>query len=182
MKRAGKQTPLASALDVLGRRLDVKSDGRYLQMRINEAWEKTAGPTVAEHTARVHLRSGELVVHVDSNVWASELSALAGPYAKRLNEELGKELVRTIRFTVSRAVRERVRQEGVEEEKDTYYQPAPELAQPLSLNERAQVEASAGVIEDPQLREAVVKATVASMEWQKGQKAVKTREEPSGGL
>jgi len=182
VRRKGRQVEFGSALESLERRLDRTSGGRYVQVRVADAWEAVAGPTVADHTAGVFLRGGELVVQVDSSVWATELSALAGPYTEALNSHLGKDLVTTIRFTVSRRVKEARRHEEVQEEQDEFYAADPSRAVPLTEAERAQVEASAASIEDEELRKAVVKATIASMEWRKGLSEVKTRQEPRQGL
>lgn len=182
MRRKGTQRPLSAAIEGLERRLDKASAGRFLQVRVADAWQHVVGRTVAEHTTDVFLRAGELVVHVDSNVWASELSSLTGPYITALNAELGRDLVTSIRFTVSRKVRQRQLEEQAREERDALYAPNPSAAIPLTPAERAQVEASAASIDDEELREAVVKATIASMEWRKGQRAAKSGEAPREGL
>lgn len=174
MRRKGKQTDLASALMSLERRFSRTSQGRYLQVRVARAWESTAGPTVSEHTTGVFLRNGELNVQVDSSVWAAELAALAGPYTEALNTELGKETVRTIRFTVSRRVAQSRREKTAQQEIAEFYRSDPSRSLPLTATERAQVEASASVIDDEELREAAIKATIASMEWRKGQNRPKS--------
>jgi predicted nucleic acid-binding Zn ribbon protein len=50
------------------------------------AWSTVAGESVCSHTTGAHLRRGELVVYVDSPVWATELSALSEPYRVAINE------------------------------------------------------------------------------------------------
>lgn len=178
----GKQTDLARALESLSKKLDQKSHGRYLQAAVLPAWEKVAGPSVTKHTARAHLRDGELVVYVDSPVWATELSALSGPYREAMNQELGRNAVRTVRFAVSRKVEmDRVVTEH-EANTEEFYKPDTTVPVPLTAAERAQVEESAAHIPDKELREAVVKATVAGMEWRKGRKDQKSPHTPSGGL
>lgn len=182
MRRLGKQTDLASALGALARGFDRKSKGQYLQVQAGAAWEKVAGPAVAAHTTNEHMRNGELVVFVDSPVWATELSALAGPYRDALNEELGRKAVRSVRFAVSRKVENQHRITADEHATEEFYLPDPTEPVPLSDVERAQVEASAEGIPDERLREAVIRATVAGMEWRKGQHGVKTRQKPREGL
>lgn len=180
--RKGKQTDLARALDALSRRLDRRGGGRYLQERAARAWESVAGPMVTSHTTRAHLRGGELVVFVDAPIWASELSALAGPYIESLNQELGEVAVKSIRFSVSRRT-----------EQDRLHHPTrqgPDVPEgveaiepvPLTEVERAQVEASTATIPDEQLREAVVRATVVGMEWEKGRRAASKAQKPRDGL
>lgn len=180
--RKGKQTDIGKALDSLARGLDRKGHGRLLQAGILPAWEKVAGPMVAEHTAKAHLRGGELMVYVDSPVWATELSALAGPYRDAINEEIGRNVVRSVRFAVSAKVdRERAHRRR---EAETDAGRAEERVTPVALSEAelAQVRESAATIPDERLREAVLRATVAGMEWEKGRKAAKSRQEPPHGL
>ena len=131
-------------------------------------WEEIAGDTVLSQPTGAHVKRGELVVYVDSPIWATELSALSGEYQKRLNAALGKEAVTSVRFTVSRKVGEerafRAREMAAEAEAEKDRVDAV----PLTESERAQVEASASAIEDDALREAVVRATIADLEWKKG--------------
>lgn len=178
----GKQTDLASALESLSRRLDKKSHGRFRQEQVIDAWRSTAGPSVYEHTTRAHLRGGELVIYVDSPLWATELSALAGPYTDAMNEALGKTLVKSVRFAVSRKVEidRRDRREDTRVTDGALHDRPPRI--PLEDHERAQVIESASSIRDEQLRHAVIRATIAGMEWQKGRKHAKEPETPPDGF
>jgi len=180
-RRRGGPHDLQGALAALTKRLDRKSGGALRQIRVAEAWEKVAGPTAAAHTTGAHLRGAELVVSVDSPAWATELTALAGPYSEAINVEMGQTAVRSIRFTVSRKVDNDKARRRAEEESDDFYRPDPVDPIPLSEVEKAQVEASAAVIEDEGLREAVIKATVAHLELMKGVQAATSREEGREG-
>ncbi|MCL2503036.1 MAG: DUF721 domain-containing protein [Coriobacteriia bacterium] len=165
MRRKG--TDLADGLRRLSSRLNKRSGGGLVQARISNAWDETAGPTVSAHTTEVHLRQGAMMVYVDSHVWAAELSALSESYRTAINTVLGEELVRAMRFNVSKrtsAVRLAAQDaHGKEEGMQTRDQPAR-----LSPEELLIVEASAASIEDSELREAVIRATVADLEWKKG--------------
>lgn len=169
-------TDLGSALRGITARLDRKSGGGLTQVRVATAWDKVAGPTVNEHTTGAHLRERELVVFVDSPVWATELSALASQYQKAINEEIGQELVTSVRFSVSRRVQtageiESQERAALDERKRDVVESVP-----LTPQERAQVEASASGIPDQELRQAVIRATIADLEWKKGLAASKSRE------
>ena len=174
-KRTGAD--ISEMLEKISRRLDRKSGGALLQPRIAEAWRLVAGETVCSHTAGSYLRQGELVVEVDSAVWATELSALSEQYREAVNEKLGQPLVKSVRFSVSRKVgekrrfKERQRQEDAEKTQDE----VPSV--PLSDAEFEQVRLSVENIPDQELREAVLRATVADLEWKKGIKAAKRRQE-----
>lgn len=182
MRRKGRQIDLGDALGSLERRLDRKSGGAYSQVRVANAWEKVAGSSVASHTTGAHLREGELVIHVDSQAWATELSALAGPYRQAIQVEMGEIPVTSIRFTVSRRVQARQALIRAEAETDEFYRPDETKPVPLTEHERQQVEESASVIQDEELREVVVRATIADLEWKKGCGAVKERDSAPEGV
>ena len=168
---------LGDELSKLTTRLDRKSGGAYLQATVSRAWAKVAGDSVVAHTTGAHLREGELLVYVDSPVWATELSALSEPYRVALNEEIGEQAVRTVRFSVSRKVQFKVEEDLNEREaaKERESDKVPSI--PLSKQEKEQIEASASSIPDLELREAVVRATIADLEWKKGLKAAKRPQE-----
>lgn len=168
MRRKGTQSDLGSSLERLVNKMDRASGGYYLQTRVINVWDIVAGEAVATHTTGAHLRNGELVVYVDSNLWATELSALAEHYKDSMNTELGKRLVRSVRFTVSRQAhqhRQAVLEEAARKEEEDV-QVARSVA--LDSSERAQVEASVSTIPDQELREAVLRATIAHLERAKG--------------
>ncbi len=128
------------------------------------------------------MREGTLIVYVDNPAWATELTAMSERYRTALNEEIGQELVRKIRFSVSRKVVEQHRIVAVEKETDDFYKVDDVPSVPLSSTELAQVEASVEAIPDLELREAVLRATVKDLEWKRGIAARNSREEPREGL
>lgn len=175
MSRKGKQASLGDSLDLLMSRLDRKNNGAYRQVKVASAWEEVAGFRVAEHTAQAHLREGELLVYVDSALWATELSALAEPYRLRMNEILGREVVKTVRFTVSKRVDMRRAAEQQEAESTNPYQQEEIITRhELGPTEMDQLTESVSVIEDARLREAVLRATVADIEWKKSTRRPKS--------
>lgn len=183
MNRGSREgTDLSRALEALTSRLDRKSGGGLLQVRVEKAWRTVSGPSVSAHTTGAHLRGTELLVYVDSPAWATELSALSEKYRVAMNAEIGQEAVGGVRFSVSRRVRQaRDIEEQEEQSRESYRADAVESV-PLSAAELRQVEASASAIEDRELRETVIRATVADLEWKKGLKAEKGRETPRGEL
>lgn len=184
MSRGGPPKDLGASLGKVLRSLDRKSGGGWQQVQLAQAWDDIAGPTVQEHTADVHLRSStkELVVAVDSPVWATELSALSALYVEKLNEALGKNSVKSIRFTVSRKVVAKKEREQDEAQAEEFY--APDLIEPARLSdiEIAQVELSAADIPDEGLRMAVVNATIKDLALKKARRMAKSRQGPPQGL
>jgi len=182
VKRQGRQTQLGASLNGLLGRLDKKNPGRAVSARAGSAWQTIVGPAVRGHTTGAYMRDGTLIVYVDSPVWATELSAMAERYRVALNEEIGQDLVREIRFSVSRKVIEQHRIVALETEQADFYQADNVPSVPLSPAELSQVEASVESIPDPELREAVLRATVKDLEWKRGIAAHNSREEPREGL
>jgi hypothetical protein len=179
--RKGKQTSLSQALGTLSKRLDSKSGG-LLQLRVKEAWVEIAGPTVLSHTTGAHLRGHELVVFVDTGLWATELSALSEQYRQALEKALGNGSVKTVRFTVSRKVAEQFRIEVDDQQAGESRKEDVVPSVPLSEGELRQVLASVEAIPDEELRQAVLKATVADLEWKKGIEAASEAQARREGL
>ena len=175
MRKRTTQTTLGDAIGGYLRRVDKK--GHLVQARVAEAWKAAAGPEIARHTAGVFWREPELVVYVDSPIWATELSALSSALARGLNDALGQDLVRTIRFTVSRKVHDERRREEELAEDELFYAEDKVEPVPLTPAEVDQVRQSASVIKNEGLRETVVRATVKDLEWKRGLEKRAAREE-----
>jgi len=165
--RQGKEVKVTSLAHGLLSRLDTGGDARE-RARVVQAWKLVAGPEVYAHSRGFALRDDELLVFVDTHTWATELSAMGEHYKAALNIVIGKERVGSLRFAVSKKVREE-REVDTElvreaEERDPE-RVAPVAASPL---ERDQVRAMAAGIHDEGIREAVVSAAIAHLEWRKG--------------
>jgi predicted nucleic acid-binding Zn ribbon protein len=166
VSRRSGQTTLGSALGGYIRRID--RGGGLTQASVIEAWPEAVGPDIARHTAGLHVREGELIVYVDSPVWATELTALSAQLVKSLNEHLGQDLVRAMRFSVSRKVETQRNLEAQEQEDASFYSRDRVESVPLSEAEIEQIRQSASAIRKPALRDAVVRATVKDLEWKRG--------------
>ena len=168
MRRLGKTRDLGAALEAAVRRLDRKGHAAAVSARVLTAWQRIAGGVVAAHTTGAHLRDGGLVVYVDGNSWATHFTAMSEQYRAAVNEALGEDLVRSVRFVVSRKVAEDHKLRRLDAEAEEFYR--QDATQPVALTETelAQIEASVAGIPDAELREAVLRATVKDLEWKKG--------------
>jgi hypothetical protein len=166
MRRAGDARRISSIADDALRRLDPA--GRRHFARAVAAWNDAVGEEIARHTQGLSIRDAELTVAVDSPVWANELTLLAEDLRSKVNQQLGQELVRSLRFTVSRKVLERRLGEESEAREERAYEADTTPRIPLSEPERAQVEYASRSIEDSGLREAAVRAMTADLELKKG--------------
>jgi hypothetical protein len=172
VKREG-QTGVGRAARALLGRLD--RGGNMERAEAVSAWKQAAGEDVSSHAMGFTMRGDELVVYVDSSVWASELSSLSEQYRTAVNDVLGRDLVGRLRFTVSKKVSEqKAWAEARRQERDAA---RPEQVQPVPLDEgeRLALEETAAAIHDPELREAALRAAIRDLEWKKG---LRSRKEP----
>lgn len=155
--------------------------GRRFSASLIQAWERIAGPEVAKHSVGGAMREGELLVYVDTPAWANELTLMSEQYRQRLNEELGKELVKSLRFTVSRRTSEARERDAEEAGTAEAYRVKRVEPVPLTATELAQVEFAAAPVKDEGLRKAATSAMIRHLEWQKGRRAAKRREAAAEG-
>jgi hypothetical protein len=168
VKRIGKQTDLGPALDSMVRRLDRKSRGAYEAARIISAWQSVTDGVISAHTTGAYVRDGALVVYVDGNSWATHFTAMSETYRKAVNEKIGKDLISSVRFVVSRKVAVEHQLNQYARETEEFYAADRVASVPLTELEMAQIRASVAEIPDAELREAVLRATVRDLEWKKG--------------
>ena len=100
-------------------------------------------------------------------MWASELALMAEPYRERLNEAIGEDLVRTIRFTVTREVRDRKARSELERADEAFYAPRETGLADMDEEALEQVRRSAEAIHDPALREAAIRAVASNLRRKK---------------
>jgi hypothetical protein len=150
--------------------------GNMERARAVAAWREVAGEEVASHAMGFAMRGSELLVYVDSPVWATELAALSERYRSEINEAVGKELVGSMRFAVSKKVSEELAWEDAQRRTAEAMRVERVDPVPATRQERAQIEAMAAGIHDETLREAAVRAAICGLEWRKGLKADKSPE------
>lgn len=83
---------LQSVIDRLGLRQ------RIDEARVVETWAALAGPQINGVTSSVWMKGATLFVKVRSAAWRQELHLRRREWRRRLNEELGQELVEDVVF------------------------------------------------------------------------------------
>jgi predicted nucleic acid-binding Zn ribbon protein len=66
-----------------------------------QVWDKVVGEKVSQHTQAYGIDKGELAVRVDSHAWMQELQFLKPDIIRKLNTELGADIIRDIRFALA---------------------------------------------------------------------------------
>jgi len=92
--------PLASILPGLMR--DLGLEERATGWRAVSEWPAVAGERVARHSRATGFRDGVLTVEVEGSAWMHELSFLSRELVRRVNDHLGAEVVREVKFTRAR--------------------------------------------------------------------------------
>ena len=164
-RRTGKDLGVEVLARTLLDRVDRGGGGRE-RGRAVAAWYEVAGRDAAAHARGFALREGELLVFVDSPAWANDLAMMSEHYRAAINTVLGKETVSTMRFAVSRKA---VAETDEEADAAPAREPGPKTEKvPATPTEVAQVRQMAAVVRDEELREAVIAAAIAHLEWRKG--------------
>ncbi len=70
--------------------------------RVWEAWDEVVGEAVSRNAWPIRLDGHRLVVAVKSNTWMQELAMLRDQITPRLNEWMGREVIREIFLVVGR--------------------------------------------------------------------------------
>jgi hypothetical protein len=166
MKRVGEAKVGDLSRGLMGR-LDRTGEARA-RANLIAAWRLVAGPEVYAHARGFAVRDGELVVFVDTHTWATELAAMGEHYKAALNMVTGKETVTSLRFAVTKNVSaQRSEESAVLSEAGPVETDAVEPVRASQL-ERDQVRGMAAGIHSEEIREAVISAAIAHLEWRKG--------------
>ncbi len=170
--RAKKSQSIGDAAEVVLRRID--KTGKRHNARVVGVWSGVVGPDIARHTKGFAFRENrELVVFVDTAAWANELSLMASDLTERINTHIGEDVVRSLRFTVSRVVSvERAWEETIASADETY-EPEPIEPEALSEIEVAQAQHVAAAIEDGELREIALRVMMKDLALKKGTRGKK---------
>lgn len=154
--------------------------------RLKRAWNLSVDKRIAEHVTAVFVvpntAASEVIVYVDSSIWATELNMQSELLRLNLNIELNKdadepsnvmrkaEQVEKLTFKVSKeqyvARNRRLTTLQLLEAEDEDYR----KAQPVALDEEelSGLEEALSHIENDQLRDTAYAAAKANLEWQKG--------------
>ena len=138
-----------SQIDKLGEILDKSLKRLDLSPRLEEygvwpVWNEIVGATIARNAQPEKIRNGTLFVKVASSTWMQELQYMKEMISEKLNESLGKQVVKNIFFFVGKLDTEIAKSKAQEP-------PAPVLcpSQPNFAEEQLHS------IKDPEIRRAL---------------------------
>jgi len=71
-------------------------EGKLLETRIINSWEKVVGRILARHTTHLSIKNRILYVSLDSSVLRNELSMARSKLVDSLNKEVGQKVIEDI--------------------------------------------------------------------------------------
>jgi len=153
-------TKLHSALDRSLKKLDL--EGKLREARCLALWEEIVGEPIASATQADSIKEGTLFVSVKSSSWTQELTFLKPEILRKLNERLGRKVVKEIQFKTRTLKKE---PKGAPA---AMRAAAPEIA--LEEEELKELEAQTAGIEDEELRASVLRMLTAQRRLERAKK------------
>jgi len=94
----GRPSAVGDILDSMLGKFGLKK--RIRENEVFLVWEQAVGPVVTRHCRPLSITDGILVIKAKNNVWMQELSLLRQGIICKINELLGWEAVRDLRFKI----------------------------------------------------------------------------------
>src|SRR3970282_776785 len=94
-------------MEKLGENLDKSLKRLDLSPRLEEygvwpVWDEIVGAAIARNAQPEKIRNGTLFVKVSSSTWMQELQYMKEMISEKLNQSLGKEVVKNIFFVIGK--------------------------------------------------------------------------------
>jgi len=142
-----------------GRQLDLQRLGNVLQgilkkhniffdseeQHLLEVWRKAVGPKISVQTRPDRLKRNTLFIKVSSSVWMQQLHILKSEIMEKINQLLGKELIKNIHFSIGEI--------PPTVSTNSYTSSFSPDSYPLKEKDKKLIEKSISQVEDPELKE-----------------------------
>jgi len=66
------------------------------EVELMNDWEQIVGPMISKRTKKIEIKSGKLILHIQSSVVKNELMMLRETLRNTLNERAGEEIIKEI--------------------------------------------------------------------------------------
>ena len=136
---------LGAILEKSLKRLDLSA--RLEEYGIWPIWNETVGATIARNAQPEKIRNGTLFVKVSSSTWMQELQYMKEMISNKLNQSLGREVVKNIFFYIGKLDTGIVKSKG--------QKPSASIAFPSEASEAKVDEEHLRFIKDPEIRRAL---------------------------
>jgi hypothetical protein len=105
-------------------------------------WDKAVGDTIAQQAQPAFMRGGVLFVKCSSSAWMQQLQFMKGQICAQLNQLLGKEVIKDIRFQMG-MIDHPLRGESSAKDQEIV----------LDAAEQARIDEALRPLQDPEIRE-----------------------------
>jgi len=147
-----KRDPIEKIGEVLDKSLKrLDPTGRLGEYGVWPIWNEAVGETIARNAQPEKIRQGTLFVKVSSPVWMQQLQYLKDTITDKINEAIGREVVKNIFFVIGKVEAEPPGKATVKPE------PSLSSASPSKLDEE-----TLDSIKDPEIRRALKRLFTAS--------------------
>jgi hypothetical protein len=146
MRKRGKQLNLQRLGNVLQgilKKHNIFFDSE--EQRLLEVWQKAVGPKISVQTRPDRLKRNTLFVKVSSSVWMQQLHILKQEIIEKINQLLGKELIKNIHFSIGEIPSTMPT--------NSYSSSFSPDSYPLRDKDKKLIEKSVSSVEDPELKE-----------------------------
>ncbi|MBC8173446.1 MAG: DUF721 domain-containing protein [Chitinophagales bacterium] len=93
MRKTNEQ-PIGEAIKELFKQFHLED--KVHEVQVKELWNKVMGKTISHYTYDIRLKSGTLIVYLNSAPLKQDLSFNKGKIAERLNEEFGEIVIKEV--------------------------------------------------------------------------------------
>ncbi|HVK60012.1 MAG TPA: DUF721 domain-containing protein [Bdellovibrionales bacterium] len=101
-KRAAHLTAAADVLQSLLQNSKSELGDGFIRWRLEQQWRTIVGPTIGENTLPCAYERGILHIWVKHPVWMQQLSFFQEEIRTKVNDHVGRNWAKQIRFTLSR--------------------------------------------------------------------------------
>lgn len=146
MRKRGKQVNLQRLGNVLQgilKKHNIFFDSE--EQRLLDVWQKAVGPQISVQTRPDRLKRNILFVKVSSSVWMHQLHILKQDIIEKINELLGKELIKNVHFSIGEI--------PSTIPTNSYSSSFSTDSYPLRDKDKKLIEKSISSVEDPELKE-----------------------------
>jgi hypothetical protein len=146
MRKRGKQVNLQRLGNVLTgilKKHNIFFDSE--EQRLLDVWQKAVGPQISVQTRPDRLKRNTLFVKVSSSVWMHQLHILKQDIIEKINELLGKELIKDVHFSIGEIPSTMPT--------NSYSSSFSTDSYPLRDKDKKLIEKSISSVEDPELKE-----------------------------
>jgi len=159
--RKGREpSQVGDLLDAVFGRSGLKN--RIREKEVLLVWEEAVGEIVFRNSRPLSVANGILVVETRDNVWMQELSMMRRSIVEKINEIMGWEAIKELRFKIGTAKEKKPPRKPVKSSRKKTVTESPKAGE-----SNAEIEEALAGVEDPELKAALRNMMMRGLEREK---------------